>query len=824
MYHRLKGLFFRYISTRVIAERAGSTLRDSDDYVVGAVEHISVTGNRLVVTGWAATPRVVLENDIAQAEAICDVPDFLQDAPATPTYPFEIDVPLGGTPARLRVDGALMTEGFVIDGFHRGELRRGYLNHGTIFAWRVVKTLPLYIKWRRDTASVTSFDLKSSLGLIVEDRPKIVNQELIHPATPTPIPTGTRIRIILPVFNGFRFLPETLDRIERHTDLPWHLVVIEDCSTDPQVRPYLAQWAATRAGRVHLILNEENLGFPKSVNKGLATASEGEHAVLLNSDARVPADWASRLIAPIVRNPDVASVTPFSNDAELFSVPLICESTTLETGGDEIDALARKYVAPDIKVMLPTGTGFCMALNARFLQKIPTLDEVFGRGYGEEVDWCQKASALGGVHAVAGNLFVQHLGAGSFGAPEKQALTRAGDDVITRRYPRYNQQVQDFIAADALATPRMLLGFALVQAQATSPLPIFIAHSLGGGAENYLQARIRDNDGRAIVLRVGGAHRWTIELHCLGKQSAVHTNDFDDVLSLLEPVSPRTLVYSCGVGDRYPAELPADLIRLKRAGDHFEFCVHDYFAVTPSYCLLDTHGRFSGLPDPSDTGLDPVHGFGLARDSSGTPVSVSLADWQARWAGVLEQADQITVFSDNSAAYIEQAYPMVRHKIKVRPHLVSQDVKAVARPQANRLTIGILGNIAPQKGAAIVSAISASLRDGEGLIVTGQIAPGYTVQPPAIIHGGYQIEDIPAMVKRYGITCWAIPSVWPETFSFATHEALATELPVFVFDLGAQADAARAAKNGHIVPFDPDAPLAEALLAALRDHHAKGLC
>ena len=47
--------------------------------------------------------------------------------------------------------------------------------------------------------------------------------------------------------------------------------------------------------------------------------------------------------------------------------------------------------------------------------------------------------------------------------------------------------------------------------------------------------------------------------------------------------------------------------------------------------------------------------------------------------------------------------------------------------------------------------------------------------------------------------CWLIPSIWPETFSYAVHEALATGLPVFVFDLGAQAHAAAAAENGHLL-------------------------
>ena len=49
------------------------------------------------------------------------------------------------------------------------------------------------------------------------------------------------------------------------------------------------------------------------------------------------------------------------------------------------------------------------------------------------------------------------------------------------------------------------------------------------------------------------------------------------------------------------------------------------------------------------------------------------------------------------------------------------------------------------------------------------------------------------------ITAWLMPSILPETFSYTTHEMLATGLPVFTLNLGAQAEAARARPNGHVL-------------------------
>jgi O-antigen biosynthesis protein len=88
--------------------------------------------------------------------------------------------------------------------------------------------------------------------------------------------------------------------------------------------------------------------------------------------------------------------------------------------------------------------------------------------------------------------------------------------------------------------------------------------------------------------------------------------------------------------------------------------------------------------------------------------------------------------------------------------------------------------------------------------------------PPTVrLHGSYQPADIPHLAERYGVGAWLVPSIWPETFSFATHEMLATGLPVYGFDIGAQGEALRRAPNGIPIPFDPDGDHAAAVLAMI---------
>jgi hypothetical protein len=67
---------------------------------------------------------------------------------------------------------------------------------------------------------------------------------LATPGAPAPAALETGVSVIVPVFNAFELLPEALDRVIRHTDLPWRLILIEDASTDPRVRPWLRDWVA----------------------------------------------------------------------------------------------------------------------------------------------------------------------------------------------------------------------------------------------------------------------------------------------------------------------------------------------------------------------------------------------------------------------------------------------------------------------------------------------------------------------------------------------------------------------------------------------------
>ncbi len=842
MLKRIAGLFGRYTRQHGRIMLPNFELFSKDAALAGVVESHEIYQGRYIISGWVDADEIGLQLGASRQVQAKGTPreDVARARPdiGHMAVGFRLDVPYDlGRPLLWFSRGP---EHYMHspEPLTRAQLRAMQRRMIWPFLRDLIKASPAIAQWFLFRSPTARARVKATLGLNEVPWEQTLNQFLFEPLLqenePDNASTQPGISIIMPVYNAFDLLAETLGRVVRHTDLPWRLIVIEDCSSDDRVRPWLRQWHAALEpdiqAQVTLLENEKNQGFIRSVNQGFARAlPHGDHVVLLNSDALVPPGWASRLIRPLGRHEQVASVTPMSNDAEIFTVPVICARTDLAPGqGDEIDNQARRFNPDVVLEDAPTGVGFCMAMHIDALRQVPEFDLGFGRGYGEEVDWCRKLAAYGWRHLGHGGVFVEHRGGASFGTAQKRDLVQANNRIISRRYPGYDRLVQDFIRADPLATPRLAL--ALVGAgQRQAEVPVYLAHDLGGGAEHYLQRRIAeglDAGHAAVVLRVGGAAVWQIELHSIEGLVRGETDNTDLVRQLMRLLPRRRVIYSCGVGADDPLLVPKLLGELGQGGGHsLEFLFHDFWPISPSYTLLNGDGAYQGLPDPARN-TDRAH---EAMGPGG--VRIDLAEWQQGWGRALEQAKKITVFSADSQALVAQAYPQVVDKIEITRHRLLHDVPQVAPGKApdGVPVIGVLGNIGVQKGAAVLRDLSRYLaKTGRArLVVIGNLDPAFSLAPPAHVHGSYEIGDIPALIKRYGISKWLIPSIWPETFSYATHEAIATALPVWCFDLGAQGEAVKNASGpgagqGGVIGLGPGpvdvAKLLDLMLQSAQEH------
>lgn len=823
---QLHNLFARYQRAHLRLEGCPQQIRDETGALIGHVDQVWLSEGVLRVAGWANAARLRLVLAKMEAEAVPSLhrPDVSPALGGSATTGFELSLPcdrgvIENAAAPRLIVTAMTGHAAVrpisipipIPPTALWRLRLAFLRD-------LACITPEIIRWLRTRDPVWRGRVKAKLGLGPQPFSAPLGEDLFSATTTSVEVPAQPLTIVLPVHNAFALVQDCLRRVEVHTDLPCRLILVEDASTDPRIRPFLRDWAKGRDW-VELVENDENLGFIGSVNRGLDRAlagPEGGPVVLLNSDALLPSGWARRIVAPFADRPEVASVTPMSNDAEICSVPVICRRLPLIDGqANAIDILARRLNPGAVAVEVPTGVGFCMAVARDWLCRVGKLDPIFGRGYGEEVDWCQRVRAEGGVHLALGNLFVEHRGGESFGQVEKSARIAESGRIITRRWPDFDLSVQHFIGADPLRGARLALGLAWAGGlDSDRPVPVYLAHSMGGGAELYLQDRIGADleQGRpSVVLRVGGRRQWRLEL--VTPQGITHgeSDEADTIRQLLACLQRRRIVYSCAVGAPDPVAIPDMLLSLLGPEAEAELLFHDYFPLSPDYTLLGTGGIYCG-PVRAPTS-DPAH---TAHRPDGHVVE--LQEWQDAWRRFACRAAIVT-FSTDSARHVGAVWPDLVGRIHVRPHRLSHVVPSLLPPPAGeRAVIGVLGNIGRQKGAGVLRELSQRLSAdtaGPGLVLIGNIDPTYRLAPPAVVHGSYAIADLPQLVRRYGITHWLIPSIWPETFCYAVHEALATGLPVMAFDIGAQGEAVGDATNGILLAHGDGRDLAGRVLSAI---------
>lgn len=282
------------------------------------------------------------------------------------------------------------------------------------------------------------------------------------------------IDVVIPVYGNrevaLRCVDSVLAARQHH---PCGLILVDDASPDEETRGALA---ARIEGLDHcrLIAHDTNLGFAASVNTGISASNRD--VVILNSDVVVPLHWIDRLRSCVASASRVATVTPFTNSGSVCSYPYFCESSELPEGLD-LEAVAGLFAEANAGqyLELPTGVGFCMYISRECLDEVGLFDvEIFGEGYGEENDFCLRASAEGFTHLLCGDLFVYHAGGVSFGDSRADLMERA-DSLIVKRHPHYGELVERFIDADTPGPLRKAVDV-LREARAEQ-LPVLLAEA-----------------------------------------------------------------------------------------------------------------------------------------------------------------------------------------------------------------------------------------------------------------------------------------------------------------------------------------------------------
>ena len=593
------------------------------------------------------------------------------------------------------------------------------------------------------------------------------------------------VDIIVPVYRGMNDTRTCIESVLTSTnETPYRLVVINDASPEPELTEWLRDKAIEDA-RMVLLENSVNLGFVGTVNRGMAL-TEDHDVLLLNSDTEVANDWLDRLRAAAYSGANVATVTPFSNNATICSYPFFCRDNPLPDGYDtaRMDALCAQTHSGAV-LDIPTGVGFCLYIRRDCLAQVGGFDEEnFGKGYGEENDFCQRAAQSGWRNLHALDTFVYHTGGVSFGT-SKSPREQAAQTILHRLHPDYETTVQSYVAQDPAQPYRQTLDLARA---ASIPLPhiLVVLHNANGGTRRHTEELTAYLEGKAVVFSLVPLPDHIVRLQWDAPNETLHQlchwpTQSDQLLDTLRSIGICHVHYHHLLGVNPEIMLIADQL-----GVTYDFTAHDYYTACPQIALVDTHHNYCG-----EQGIAQCTAC-LAQRPAATGECIE--DWRLRHGLFLRNARYLLAPSQDVAQRMQRYFPAAN--LRCVPHLDIAADTHLPQPHPRRLAtdaylrILVIGAVNEVKGANTLEAVALRAATTSAPLefhLVGYAHRQLKTQPHAslTVHGAYADNDMPRLLERLRPDIVWFPARWPETYSYTLSACLLAGVPIMAPDLGA---------------------------------------
>lgn len=201
--------------------------------------------------------------------------------------------------------------------------------------------------------------------------------------------SAPRASVIIPNWNGARFLPTCLDALRRQTFRDAEIIVVDNASRDESLSLLREQYPEVR-----VIALEQNRGFAGGVNAGIR-AARGEIVVLLNNDTEAAPGWLEALVRALDTHPDcgmaASKMLLFDRRSHIHSAGDSFRTDGLPANRGVWQEDLGQY---DREEYVFGGCGGAVAYRRRMLEQIGLLDEGFFLSC-EDVDLAWRAQLAG---------------------------------------------------------------------------------------------------------------------------------------------------------------------------------------------------------------------------------------------------------------------------------------------------------------------------------------------------------------------------------------------------------------------------------------------
>ena len=629
------------------------------------------------------------------------------------------------------------------------------------------------------------------------------------------------IDIIVPVYNAYEYTEECIKSIIKNTDLATHtLVLINDKSPDEKILPMLEKYKKENENlKIEVLDNEENMGFVKTVNKGMQFSKND--VILLNSDTEVTKNWIEKIQKCAYSNEYIATVTPLTNNGTICSVPNFGIDNELPKNMN-LDQYAQmiEQISKNRYPQLTTGNGFCMFIKRTVIDELGLFDaETFGKGYGEENDFCYRALDHGYTNVLCDNTFIYHKGTQSFKkenlTQSRAALIEKHMQLLRQKHPIYVEKTDNFIANNPLRDIQENVNINIHLYNKKKILYLVNEWEenmeMTGGTSLHIKDLIIKNKEKNIASFVLAPDKYDLERFKL----YLYTDNFNkEIANFKTDMFQYGQIHYTNNTYKEILEMLFDTFKFDILHvHHFLFQTFDVINIAKErnvYSIITLHDLYMSCPSINMVYIDRFCEFDERKDCTkclnsryGVNSNI-LENWRKTCYKVLQKFDKIIVPSENTKKQFEKIYPGL--KIEVVEHGVKvEKIEFKDQKEKDTFDIAFVGAMAIHKGSMVLRNLINKCNNPKIKIhLFGKSEDELLTKNRKnyIYHGPYKRGELPQLLVNNNIDLVCMFTTWPETYSYTLTESYMAKVPVISFDIGAVGDRIKKDKLGWVVSFD----------------------
>jgi glycosyltransferase involved in cell wall biosynthesis len=342
---------------------------------------------------------------------------------------------------------------------------------------------------------------------------------------------------------------------------------------------------------------------------------------------------------------------------------------------------------------------------------------------------------------------------------------------------------------------------------------LFVLNNIGGGTEHYQNLYIEEikQEFRIYTLKFRINSIYIEEFNNVNSSPIIlnlKDCNHQTFQNLLKRLGIDLIYINHLIG--FPVFKVIDLIQYSKI--KYLYFIPDFFCACPSYNLMNSKGVYCN--NETDTKVCQQCLNSVSRRNI-LINKVNIQEWRSLFLSFLSDAQEVIAPSNSTKEIIQKYYPTI--PITVHEPTLPSTISYTFNPQfikEDPLNIAFIGAIHQNKGYAILYELKDAINKEKlpiciKVIGTTNIHKHF-ISPDKkfIVTGQYNNGEISHLLAKHKVSIVVISSICPETFSYTTHEALASGYPVIAFNLGAPAEVIKKHGGGWVVePINSDSIL-----------------